>query len=311
MNKLAHFIVHSKAAAYIAALLCVVAWVIRLVEQGGGADVYACLGLLLCIVVGYLSVKVSRELSFNEAKNTLPATLFFMGCAIAPQMIPVSEDAAHIVLFPLACYALLRTYRDRSAMGRYFLAFALVGIECMLIPSLLLTLPFLVLCGALMDSLHKRTLLAALWGLLCPYWVVGSFLFLTDRMGLVGAYFGQILSPLFCGRPVLDSFQLWAQFLWMLLLALPGSAAILLDHTMRLQSSAGFRLFIISLVVLLVTVALFPMTYPALFPCGLLYASLIGSIFFVRNMTRAKNIYLVVLLLVWSLILGYTYGTAF
>ena len=69
---------HSKAAAYIAALLCVVAWVIRLVEQGGGADVYACLGLLLCIVVGYLSVKVSRELSFNEAKNTLPATLFFM-----------------------------------------------------------------------------------------------------------------------------------------------------------------------------------------------------------------------------------------
>ncbi len=311
MNKIAHFIMHGKAAAYIAALLCVVAWVIRLVEQEGRVDVYACLGLLLCIVVGYLSVKVSRELSFNEVKNTLPATLFFMGCAIAPQIIPMREDAVHIVLFPLACYALLRTYRDRSAMGCYFLAFALVGIECLLIPSLLLTLPFLVLCGAFMDSLHKRTFFAALWGVLFPYWVVGSILFLTDRMELVASYSGQILSSLFCRRPVLDSFQLWAQLLWMLLLVLPGSVGILLDHTMRLQGSAGFRLLITSFMVLLVTVALFPMTYPVLLPCGLLYASLIGSTFFVRNMTRAKNIFLVVLLLVWLLIFGYTYGTVF
>lgn len=311
MQKLARFIVHSEAAAYIAALLCLVIWVVWRVEQGGKVDAYACLGLLLCIVIGYLSVKVGRELSFIGAKNALPATLFFMGCAMVPQMIPRGEDVAHLVLSPMVCYLLLRTYRDRNAMGRYFLAFVLVGVECLLQPSLLLTLPFLVICGTFMESLHKRTLLAALWGLLCPYWVVGCMLFLTDRTGVVVSYFGQILPSLFGGASVLDSFQHGAQLCWALLLVIPGSVGIVLDHTMRLQSSAGFRLLITSLVVLLVTIVLFPMTYSELFLCVLFYASLIGSTFFIRNMTRAKNIFLVALLFAWLLMLGYMYGTTF
>ena len=100
---------------------------------------------------------------------------------------------AHFILFTIACYILLRTYRSRSAMGSYFLAFALVGSQCLMAPSLLLTLPWLVLCGVFMESLHVRTFLAALWGLLCPFWIVCGVLFLTDRVGDIATYFGHIL----------------------------------------------------------------------------------------------------------------------
>lgn len=310
MNKIAHFIVHSKAAAYIAALLCMGAWALRAVWQGGGADTYGWLGLLLCIVVGYLSVKVGRELLLNDVKSVLPATLFFMGCTLQPQIMPAGIEGLHLLLFPLACYALLRTYRDRSAMGLYFLAFVFVGVECLLMPPLLLTLPWLVLCGAFMESLHGRTFFAALWGLLFPYWVVGCVLFLTDRVELIGPYFSRILPPLLDGYLISGTPQLWAQLLWTLLLVLPGSLSIVIDHTMKLQSSAGLRLLIVSLVLLLITVGLFPVMYQALAPCVLLYASLIGTAFFTRNMTRAKNIFLVAVLLAWIIFLGYTYGTA-
>lgn len=307
MNKLARFIIHSKAAAYIAALLCIAAWIVHVMEQGGGVDVADCLGLLLCIIVGWLSVKVGRELSFGDAKSGLPATLFFMGCALAPQIIPAGEDAVHLLL-PAACYILLRTYRDRGAMGRYFLAFALVGVECMLAPTLLLALPWLVLCGAFMESLHGRTFFAALWGLLLPYWVAGSVLFLVDRTDLIACWLGEIL-PSLSAAPVLDSPQLWAVLLWTLLLAVPGSVTIVLDRTMRQQASAGFRMLIASLVLLLTAVVLYPRFFPMLMSSVLLFASLIGSTFFVRNGTSGKNIYLVVLLFVWLLALGYMYGT--
>ena len=307
MNKLARFIIHSKAAAYIAALLCIAAWGVHVMEQGGGVDVADCLGLLLCIIVGWLSVKVGRELSFGDAKSGLPATLFFMGCALAPQIIPAGEDAVHLLL-PVACYILLRTYRDRGAMGRYFLAFALVGVECMPAPTLLLALPWLVLCGAFMESLHGRTLFAALWGLLLPYWVVGSVLFLLDRTDLIVRWYGELLSSL-SAASVLDSPRLWAALLWTLLLAVPGSVTIVLDRTMRHQSGAGFRMLIASLVLLMAAIVLYPRFLPMLMPCVLLFASLIGSHFFARNGTRVKNIYLVVLLFACLLTLGYTYGT--
>lgn len=303
MNKIAHFIVHSKAAAYIAALLYIAMWCSQSV-LAGGITVSGSIGLLISLVVGYLSVRVAREYSFNDAKNALPATLFFMGCAIAPQVSPARGDSMHFILFITTCYILLRTYRCRSAMGSYFLAFALVGAQCLMAPSLLLTLPWLVLCGVIMESLHVRTFFASLWGLLLPYWVVVGALFLTDKVGLIAPFFDKILPSEFGLSSVLNVPQLWWQHLWMFLLALPGSMIILFNRTMKLQTSAGFRLLIFSLVVLLIAIWLFPVCYSALFPCVLLYSSLIGTFLFASNGGRVKNIYLTMLLILWLFSLG-------
>jgi hypothetical protein len=254
--------------------------------------------------MGYLSVRVAREYSFNNGKNALPATFFFMGCAIAPQVNPARGDGLYFILLVVAVYILLRTYRSRSAMGGYFLAFALVGVLCLMAPSLLLTLPWLILCGAFMESLHVRTFFAALWGLLFPYWMVVGLLFLTDRIELISTYFAQLLPSEVGLSGVLTSPQQWMQLLWISLLALPGSVMILFNRTMKLQASAGYRVLITSLVILFITICIFPTCYSALFPCVLLLSSLIGTHLFVGNGGRAKNIYLIVLLILLLLILG-------
>ena len=302
MNKLAHFIVYSKAATYIAALLCIAMWVLHFVEQGGVGHSY--FALLMWVLATYFSVKFGRDLSFNEARSTLPVTLFFMGCALAPQMGMGYSGVLHFLLFSTACYVLLRTYRDRSAMGSYFLAFALIGVQCLMAPPLLLTLPCVVLCGAFMESLHGRTFLASLWGLLFPYWVTCGVLFLTDRTALIVPYLGQILPVPLAMSSVLDSPQLWAQPLWVLLLVLPSSVVLLLNRTMRIQASAGYRLLMLALVVLLVTVVISPAYYAMLSPCILLHVSLIGATMFVGGENRARNIYLVILFVMWLASLG-------
>ena len=309
MNKVVRFIIHSKAAAYIAALLYIAVWCCRSVLTSN-FSLSGCLGLLVTLVTGYLSVKVAREFSFGDGKNTLPATLFFMGCAVAPRLNLTGGEGIHLILFSVACYVLLRTYRDRNAMGSYFLAFALIGVECLMAPPLLLTLPWIVLCGAFMESLNGRAFFASLWGLLLPYWVTCGVLFLTDRTALIVSYLGQIL-PTPSSIPTLQSEpQLWMQLLWVLLLVLPGSVMVLLDRTMRTQANAGYRLLMLALVVLVITVVVSPAYYSMLSPCILLYASLIGATMFVGDEGRAKNIYLVALLVFWIASLGlYVWNT--
>ena len=279
MRKIAHFIIHSKAATYIAALLYVAMWLIHSL-QVGGITLRGVGALLLTLFMGSLSVKVSREFSFNDVKNTLPATLFLLGSAITPQVGQAQGGGWHYLLVAVSCYILLRTYRDRAAMGSYFLAFVLVGTQCVFAPSLLFTLPLLVLCGASMESLHTRTFFAALWGLLCPFWMVAGTLFLTDRVELITTYLGRLPIEAF------------------------SSMVILLDRTMKTQSYAGFRLLMTALVVLLLAVILTPAYASSLLPTMLFGTSLIGTALFAGKGNRARNIYLVVLLLLWFSFLG-------
>ena len=133
-------------------------------------------------------------------------------------------------------------------------------------------------------------------------------LFLIDRTDLIGQWFGGVLPPV-SAVSVVPALQFWAGLLWALLLAAPGSVMILLDRTMRQQTSAGFRMLIAVLVLMVAALFLFSTCHPVLFPCVLLDASLIGSLFFARGSTRGKNIYLVVLLIGWFAYLIYTYGT--
>lgn len=299
MRKLIRFIVYSKVAAYIAALLWVIVWVLHLIKESGEVRNY--FTLLIWPFAGYLLVKMGRELSFNEARSPLPVTLFFMGGALAPQMGLGCGGALHFLLLPAACYALLRTYRNRDSMAVYFLAFALIGIQCLIIPPLLLVLPWMVLCGVFMDSLCGRTLLAALWGLLLPFWMAIGLLFLMDKTTLVVPYLEQVMPSAW----VMQGGELFVpQLAWVLLLLVPGGVILLFNRTMRAQASAGYRLLMLALVVLLIAVAISPEQYSVLSACILLYASLIGATMFVGNEGRARNIYLVALLVIWLVLLG-------
>ena len=295
MKRFIHFITYSKAAPYIAALLCVVSWCIRVEAK----TLTGFLWLLCSLLVGYLLIKVNREFSLSDSKSLLPTTFYFMGCCMAPDLLAQHGAGVHIILFSLAGYVLLQTYRERYAMGRYFLAFTLIGIQCLLAPPLLLTFPWLVLCGTFMESLSARSFFAALWGLLFPFWVAFGVLFLTDRMEVVAPYFEQVVSAVSTTLPPQPMSHWWNLLLWPLLIVLPGSIGILLNRTMKLQASAGFRLLIGALVVLFVTMWLSSVHYAVLLPCVWLIAALIGSAMFTFSDSRAKNIYLIVLLLIW------------
>lgn len=307
MNKFAHFIVHGKAATYIAALLCIVVGIVQMVRDGAGY-LQGSFVLLAYLLAGLLLVRTGRELSLNGGKSTFAATLYFLGCAIAPRLSVDSFEEMVFLLLPAALYVLLKTYRHRFSMGLYFLAFVLVGVACMLVPPLLWAMPLLVLCGAFMESLNGRTLLAALWGLLCPYWVMVGVLFLTDRIGEVPLYLQSLSSPMAASRELWSQPLVQGQWVWMFLLIVPTCAMVWFNHAMRLQANASFRFIATAFVVMTIAALAIPSACLALSPCLLLLGSLMGSVQFMDTTRRGWNIYLFFLLLMWVFLGGYVYG---
>ena len=291
MQKLVRFMTYSKAASYVAASLCVVSWCLLTTER-----LVSLVGhLLLILMAGYLLVRTNRVFSLSDTKSTLPATLFYLGCALAPDLLSSRGTALHLVLLAIAFHLLLRTHRSRHAMGRYFVAFTLIGLQCMLTPPLLLLMPWLVVCALPMESLHGRTLLASLWGLLFPFWIACGVLFLAGHTAPIVAYLGSVVPAAYPVLPPLAATSQWFLLLWALLLIVPGSVTVLVSRTMKLQASAGFRLMLSALVVLLAAMGLGSESFSALLPTVMLIASLMGSALFASAASRAKSIYLVVL----------------
>lgn len=317
MKKIAHFIAHSGVASIVASLLLLCAyWGASCGFDLSGealADVADEVGWMRwltplgCFLMAYLAVKPTVEFSLATTRMPLVGTLFLMGCCIAPLSVCEPTHLALLALLSAACYLMLGTYRNRLAMGDYFVAFVLVGLATFVVPRLLWAAPLFVLCCYPLHSLHFRTFAAALLGLLTPYWVAFCLLYLTDNMPMIPAFADALsLAPpryAVASEPVADVIIRYLPLVWVLLILLPGSISILSDSTLKLRSHSCYNYFMLLACVLLVVVALVPSLYAPLLPLLLLLVAYIGIPLFGDQMSRAGSIYLLVLTLLWAALL--------
>ena len=197
-------------------------------------------------------------------------------------------------------------------MGTYFIAFALVGVASLITPTILFVAPLLLVCCPLLKSLHIRTVLASLLGLLLPYWVIVCTLFLTDIPIPIDTFADTLLSPtsptphkeLFLAHGYKLSFAV-IQMLWLLLLTIPSIIATFFSRSIlkaRTQSSLYFLTTIMLLT--LVFVAIFPALYTTLIPLLILANAISGASFFTGRNNMGARVYLLIMLIVWLLMIA-------
>ncbi len=317
MKKIAHFIAHSGVANIVASLLLLCTYLgascgfdlsgAALADVGDGVGWAHWLTPFGCLLMAYLAVKPTVEFSLSTTRMPLVGTLFLMGCSIAPLPVCEPTNLALLALLAAACYLMLGTYRNRLAMGDYFAAFVLVGLATFVVPRLLWAAPLFVLCCYPLHSLHLRTFAAALLGLLTPYWVAFCQLYLTDNMPMISAFADKLALTMpqyaVATEPVADVIIRYVPLVWVLLLLLPGSISILSDSTLKLRSHSCYNYFMLLACVLLVVVALMPSLYAPLLSLLLLLVAYIGIPLFGDEVSRAGNIYLLVLTLLWAAML--------
>lgn len=319
MKKILDFIVHSNAAGVLAAvaLACMYAVAcngylpsaersILIMETVEWRDYLSLVG---CILMGYLSVKLSAEYTLSNIHTQLPAVLFLMGCTIVPLQVCTPRNLAVLALLAASCYVLLRTYRNNRASGSYFTAYVLVGLATLIEPQLLWTAPLLPLCCIPLRSISVRTIVAGVMGLLCVYWVTFSLLYVTDHM-VVGYDLLARLTHCDWGshphhRTMNESLAILSSLLWILLLTIPGSAVILKDNTLNLRSRTCYYYCIAVLGTLLLLCMVLPMLYATLFPLCLLLAAYIGIPLYTEANTRGKYVYAIAVLLAWTLLISH------
>ena len=248
-----------------------------------------------------------------SGKSTLAGTLFMMGCALAPQMATDLTVMKHFILLAMAGLLLLQTYRRNDAMGTYFMAFSLIGAASLITPTILFGAPILMICCSLLKSLHPRTVLASLLGLLFPYWVTTCVLFLTDTPLPIDEYIHSFLTPaaastspqgdaLFIKGNALSHEIL--QTLWLLLLTIPSIITTFFSRNI-LKARTQLNLYFLTIVQLLlaIIIIIFPTLFMTMLPLLLLISSILGGTFFIRNY-RGARIYLIILIIVWLFIIA-------
>lgn len=317
MKKILDFIVHSNAAGVLAAvaLVCMYAVAcngylpsaersILIMETVEWRDYLSLVG---CILMGYLSVKLSAEYTLSNIHTQLPAVLFLMGCTIVPLQVCTPRNLAVLALLAAGCYVLLRTYRNNRASGSYFTAYVLVGLATLIEPQLLWTAPLLPLCCIPLRSISVRTIVAGVMGLLCVYWVTFSLLYVTDHM-VVGYDLLARLTHCDWGshphhRTMNESLAILSSLLWILLLTIPGSAVILKDNTLNLRSRTCYYYCIAVLGTLLLLCMVLPMLCATLLPLCLLLAAYVGIPLYTEANTRGKCVYALAVLIVWTILI--------
>ena len=313
MRKISHFIVSSWAATAVAALLCMGIWIYSIVQDGTGG-VLSYLNLLLYLIFGALIGHHNGERqTYRSRRVTLPATLFFMGCAINPQLASWQEGTVYLVLIALAYHIISGTYRNQVAMGSYFAAFCLIGTISLQSPQLLFMTPALILCCSFMQSLHLRAILASLLGVLTPYWAAFCILFLTEKPHLISSFVDKLTAvtslpstplhiPIGEGES-LSVPMVALQLCWTLLLILPAIAHHVLSTTSAVRARANRYMQISSMATLLVATHLLPSLYTALQPTVAALTAILGYGFFATE-KKGRNTRPIILLIIWLLLLG-------
>lgn len=148
-------------------------------------------GVLLTLVDAVLLVRLVGENALFDTRSSLgnlrhtshhpqsPVFFVLMGCA--PFALPLTAGSVCLPLTIVALIILVSTHQQKRTVGEYFSAFLLLGLATLFVPQWLLLFPFVLIGGLLLGSLTFRTFLAALLGLIAPWWTAAGVLFLMDE----------------------------------------------------------------------------------------------------------------------------------
>lgn len=320
VKKIAFFIAQSRVAAVIASLLCLGLWIYSLAGTGcqsaaSGPKVWGYAIVIFYLLAGVAVVRLTKKHAISTKHQLLPLTLLMMGGALSPLLPAMSEGAVQLALIMAAYHILLDTYRERYAMSSYFMAFILLGAGCIITPQLLFVLPLLILSTIPLQSLHFRTFCASLLGIILPFWVAFSVLFLTDSTHHISQYFASAIPSSYpfpteglsvpIGNVSVIVPVAAIHLVWILLTLIPASIHVISNVNMKVSVRASLYHTCLLMLILLIAIVVFPALYHVLLPTLLFLTPILGANFFDAHLsTLWRSVYLVVMTLVWLLAIG-------
>lgn len=188
-------------------------------------DVAAWLTLAIVALMTYAFVECNNQCQLLRIRSRMVSASFLAFVSAIPALHASSWHWLPAASLLLSCFVAFKGYGRFQPQGWVFHAFLFLGIGSIVFPPMLLLVPFFLFsCSHQLRILTGKAFVAALLGLLLPYWVYGTFCLLTgfDVSRLFSAWHAALRTSL----PLLSSFEPWqlAFLPFLLFLALTSMA---------------------------------------------------------------------------------------
>lgn len=265
----------------------------------------------LVMLATYLTVALNRHHTLLRTYSRMPSTtLMAMACYFLPTLVRPEGvvGCAIAVLFLTCLWMLLEAYQDPRSPGRVFIGFSCIGLASWWQPQILFLVPFIwVLLKAKIAALSLRTVMASLLGLLLPYWLIGSYIFVKYKhVNWVTDWWeqAQAFSPVadFSGWPLVTS---WAVALTILFYLVGSLYFLYASRQENAKTRALFHIFISLGAAAGLMVVLQPQHVAWALPLLMVNTSFLFGHFLTFSNSRLSNIFFIVSTIIVCSLIGY------
>lgn len=146
------------------------------------ADISYCAGLFLCVAIIAMIIFVNRSYNLLRDMSMLPIVLFAFMMAATPELSAQLYTGSVLCLTVSVCIALMfGCYSRPDRRRRVFMVFFLLSAGTATQYSFAAYIPVMLMCCGQMRILSLRTVIAAILGIVTPWWLMFGFGIVTPE----------------------------------------------------------------------------------------------------------------------------------
>ena len=154
------------------------------------------LGMGLTGLTAYLIMELNNRNSLLRVRSRLMSTTYLALMAACPALHAWNEGMLPVLCYVASYFLLFDSYQQLRPEGRIFHAFLFAGIGSIVFPPmLLLAVCYLVSMLFQLRSFTFRTLMAAVMGIVVPYWFVAAWAIWQNHLDTAFSYITEWFSP--------------------------------------------------------------------------------------------------------------------
>lgn len=278
-------------------IYCCVVWLIAILHNTSATNHSETLAIhwpeIACFAISaYIVVELNNSNVLLRVRSRMVASTFiFLSCLYVSGFHSLLGGLSQIC-FITTLLLLFHTYQNRSLPGLTYYAFFSLSLSSLLYYEYLYYVPLLwVLMATRLQSLSLRTLMASIFGILTPYWLVSIWLFIQNDFTPLTEHLSGFGTFTFPADYQSISIEQWLIYAFLMVTSISGIGHFWMysyEDKIRIRQLFGF-LITMTLITLLY-IALQPHQYHIFIRMAIVCCSPIIAHFLTLTSTRFTNI---------------------
>jgi len=304
-NKIQTAIATGRFTLPVVAIIVLFIW---LISMGPGTEV---INMLLFAATGYLLIELNTTFSLIRVRTTLHVSIYWIATSVCIFLHPFNASSFIPLLFTASLFFFLNSYEHTNPAPSIFSSALFLSAASILFPYIIYYAPLLILSMISFRCMNVKSILAALIGLITPYWFFFAYTFLTDNTDIFFLPFAEItkISPMDFSKVGLG--EIVTSIVILSLSFICSIYYISSSYLDRIRSRASLTFIILIELWGIVLWLLYPSTTVGIMQIQILCYSLLAGHFFAVTKNRFSNIFLIITIICFIFLAVFNIWTQF